>query len=107
MPCYRCGARQVDPEAGKSSPWKRGVLAEHQVLICPDCLALAVPELDRCVRCDGAHLIRRLDQVECLDCRYVRDADREPPPSRTAAAPPATLADEVARALERVLGHRV
>jgi hypothetical protein len=107
MPCYRCGTRQVDPEAGKSSPWKRGVLAEHQVLICPDCLALAVPELDRCARCDGAHLIRRLDQVECLDCRHVRDATQEPPPSLTAAAPPATLADEVARALERVLGHRV
>jgi hypothetical protein len=95
----------VDPEAGKPSPWKRGVLAEHQVLICPDCLASAVPELDRCDRCGGAHLIRRLDQVECLDCRYVRDAVREPPPSMTAAAPAATLADEVARALERVLGR--
>jgi hypothetical protein len=106
MPCYRCGTRQVDPEAGKSSQWKRGVLAEHQVLICPDCLAFAAPELDRCVRCDSAHLIRRLDQVECLDCRYVRDAAQEPPPSLTAAAPAATLADEVARALERVLGQR-
>ena len=105
MPCYRCGTRQADPEAGKPSPWKRGVLAEHQVLICPDCFTAAVPELDRCVRCGSAHLIRRLDQVECLDCRLTRDAVTEPPPSAAAAASPGTLADEVARALNRVLGH--
>ena len=36
MPCYRCGARQVDPDRGES-PWKRGVRADRQVLICPGC----------------------------------------------------------------------
>lgn len=123
MPCYRCGTRQSDPEAGKASPWKRGVLAGHQVLICPDCLSCAVPELDGCARCGGVHLIRRLDQIECLDCRHIREAAPEPPsrqpPSGTAADPaavaarasprgkprPSGLADEVARALDRVLGH--
>jgi len=114
MPCYRCGARQEDPEAGKASPWKRGVRREHQVLICPGCFASAVPELDRCTRCASAHLIRRLDQVECLDCRLIREVLPEPPPS-AAAAPVAVspsgpavsgLADEVARALDRVLGRR-
>ena len=30
MPCYRCGARQVDPDRGES-PWKRGVRADRQV----------------------------------------------------------------------------
>lgn len=105
MPCYRCGTRQADPEAGKASPWKRGVLAEHQVLICPDCLPSAVPELDTCARCGSTHLIRRLDQVECLDCRHAREAAPEPPPPVTAAVPPQTLADEVARALQRVLGR--
>ena len=78
MPYYRCGARQVDPEQGKSSPWKRGVHREHQVLICPDCAADAFGELDHCSGCGGTHLIRRLDQVECLACGLARDANPDP-----------------------------
>lgn len=126
MPCYRCGARQVDPEQGKSSPWKRGVRREHQVLICPDCAADAVGELDRCAGCGGTQLIRRLDQVECLACGQVREVGPEPgdplpdapapdaqgpgsvePGARVRGAPaPGTLADEVASALDRVLRRR-
>jgi hypothetical protein len=113
VPCYRCGTRQTDPEAGKSSPWRRGVVGEHQVLICPACVSTALADLARCGRCNGAHLIKRLDQVECLDCRQVRDADAEPQPreaprqaTHPTAARGADLAAEVARALERVLGRR-
>ena len=121
MPCYRCGTRQADPEPGKSSPWRRGVIGEHQVLVCPACQSAALADLTRCVRCGSAYLIRRLDQVECLDCRLVRDAEPEyadaPPaaPSgatsdpaeavpRQSAAPGSggDLADEVARALDRL-----
>jgi hypothetical protein len=109
MPCYRCGARQADPEAGKSSPWKRGVLSEHQVLICPDCQPVALGDLDRCARCERTHLIRRLDQVECLDCGLTREIDAADVVDASApAAPGATsagLADQVARALDRVLGR--
>ena len=32
MPCYRCGARQVDPVRGHS-PWRRGVKDDEQVLV--------------------------------------------------------------------------
>jgi hypothetical protein len=135
MPCYRCGARQTDPERGPS-PWKRGVVREHQVLVCPACQSQAdwTAGLQLCTRCGSLHLIRRLDQIECLDCRLTRDAASEPVMSRIAvpqdassagaeaagaapagaepsAAPlPAassgdpSLADEVARALRRVLG---
>jgi hypothetical protein len=131
VPCYRCGTRQVDPEAGKSSPWRRGVVREHQVLICPACQPSATADLSRCTRCGSAHLIRRLDQVECLDCRLIRDAEPEPPdldpPSGSLSAPgagpgttppaPASgippppssggdLAAEVARALERLRSNR-
>ena len=129
MPCYRCGTRQVDPEAGKSSPWRRGVVREHQVLICPACGPSALADLTRCARCASAHLIRRLDQVECLDCRLIRDAEpempaHEPPPPGSAPSPAASaasapapgrpasaspggdLAAEVARALERLRGDR-
>jgi hypothetical protein len=125
MPCYRCGTRQVDPEPGKSSPWRRGVVREHQVLICPDCQRSAPADLSRCRACGSTHLIRRLDQVECLDCRLARDADAEsgisggslPPDipdisvmsvSSADTTPPGRdprLAAEVARALDRLRGR--
>jgi|SRR5580693_2957698 hypothetical protein len=74
MPCYRCGARQVDPDRGES-PWKRGVRADRQVLICPPCQTSFdwTAELDRCPVCSSAHLVRRLGEVECRDCGYVRE----------------------------------
>jgi hypothetical protein len=74
MPCYRCGARQVDPDRGES-PWKRGVRADRQVLICPTCQSSVdwTGELDRCPVCSTVHLVRRLGEVECRDCGYVRE----------------------------------
>ena len=108
MPCYRCGTRQVDPEPGKPSPWHRGVVREHQVLICPDCYPTAVEDLSRCLRCDSVRLVRRLDQVECLDCRLTRTVVADPGGADLAVpAPPrgdTGLAAEVASALARVLG---
>jgi hypothetical protein len=104
VPCYRCGTRQVDPEAGRGSPWRRGVVREHQVLICPACQPSVLADLSRCARCGSAHLVRRLDQVECLDCRLTRDA-AEAAPAGPAAGAGSDLAAEVARALERVLGR--
>ena len=103
MPCYRCGTRQADPEPGKPSPWHRGVVREQQVLICPGCYPGALDELARCARCDSARLIKRLGQVECLDCRLIRDAGSEPPVPGPRDAD-SGLAAEVARALERIMG---
>jgi hypothetical protein len=105
VPCYRCGGRQADPEPGKPSPWRQGLVAEHQVLLCPDCYPAAAPDLTRCSRCHGVRLIRRLDQVECLDCHEIRDADAEP----AVTAPRVVdsgLAADVASALERIRGSR-
>jgi hypothetical protein len=114
MPCYRCGTRQTDPERGPS-PWKRGVVKrgaderggaeEHQVLVCPACQSQPqwAAEFQSCARCGSLHLIRRLDQVECLDCRLVREVSPEAPPA-AASSGDLSLAEEVARALRRVLG---
>jgi hypothetical protein len=121
MPCYRCGTRQVDPEPGKPSPWRRGVVREHQVLICPECYPAALTdagaaELARCSRCDSVRLARRLDQVECLNCQLARDVlpdeDTADGAVRGTAGPPVPgprgqdsgLAAEVASALARILG---
>jgi len=79
MPCYRCGARQVDPDRGES-PWKRGVRADRQVLICPACQSSVdwSAELDRCPVCSSMHLVRRLGEVECRDCGDVREPSAAP-----------------------------
>lgn len=108
MPCYRCGARQVDPDRG-ASPWKRGVLHDRQVLVCPVCQTEHAPgtELDRCGACTSAHLVARLGEVECRDCGWVRPASPPAQQSAPAAGSPEALADEVARALGRVLGRPV
>lgn len=103
MPCYRCGARQSDPEQGKPSAWRRGVCREHQVLICPDCFPAVAAELDRCPGCDRTQLIRRLDQVECLSCGLTRPVNDATPAARDAPAP-GSLADEVSDALGRLFG---
>ena len=121
MPCYRCGTRQGDPEPGKGSLWRRGVIREHQVLICPACQPAALADLSRCPGCGSAHLVRRLDQVECLDCRLTRDADADSGISGAETAPDSDIPDisvmsrsdsatirdpalaaEVARALDRL-----
>jgi hypothetical protein len=95
------------------------VLHDQLVLICPACQESSdwTAELERCAKCRSAHLIRRLGQVECLDCGLVR----APEPSLVPAGAPvaagracaaagrpaadAALADEVSRALDRLLGR--
>jgi hypothetical protein len=89
MPCYRCGARQVDPVRGQS-PWKRGVRGDQQVLVCPDCQAAHewTADLDRCAKCGSTRLVRRLGEAECRDCEYVAGSDDTAdvkPPSPAAA----------------------
>jgi hypothetical protein len=127
MPCYRCGARQVDPDRGES-PWKRGVRADRQILICPACQASVnwASDLDRCPVCESVHLVRRLGEVECRHCGHVREPGDDtdvalaasthiPPVAGPGAAPPSAalefgetppgLAQEVELALARVLGR--
>jgi hypothetical protein len=87
MPCYRCGARQVDPARGPS-PWKRGVRENCQVLICPQCQSGRdwASDLDRCPGCGSVRLVRRLGEVECRDCGQVRESAGTPAADATAAA---------------------
>jgi ribosomal protein L32 len=107
MPCYRCGVRQTDPERGKS-PWRRGVRRDQLVLVCPGCQESGdwAADLESCGTCGSVHLIRRLGQVECLDCGLVRE------PAPVLVSVPTTwvggddaLAEEVGRALDRLLGR--
>ena len=89
------------------------------MLICPGCQAAFdwASDLDRCAVCASVHLVRRLGEVECRDCGCVgqpvlatgvaADSDRVSTPAEAGrmggdGAP--SLADEVERALSRVLG---
>ncbi|HEX6327824.1 MAG TPA: hypothetical protein VFZ72_14735 [Jiangellaceae bacterium] len=69
VPCYRCGARQTDPVRG-TSPWRRGVRADEQVLVCPDCQQNSswLDDLDRCPVCGSTALFRRLGATVCREC---------------------------------------
>ena len=114
MPCYRCGTRQVDPARGHS-PWRRGVKGAVQVLVCPGCQAAGdwTADLDKCRQCGSVHLVRRLGEVECRDCGATIlpvPEGGEPPVAGRPPGLPATgrapgLSEEVALALERVLGR--
>ncbi len=108
MPCYRCGTRQVDPARGHS-PWCRGVKGDAQVLVCPGCQASAdwTADLDKCRQCGSVHLVRRLGEVECRDCgmTVAPDSPLAAEPARPSAGRAPGLSEEVALALERVLGR--
>jgi hypothetical protein len=77
------------------------------VLICPDCQAAIdwTNEFDRCQVCGGIHLVRRLGEVECRACGAVGQPAQD---ALTDGAVPeaavADLAEEVERALAKVLG---
>jgi hypothetical protein len=94
------------------------VLRDELVLVCPACQESGewTAELESCSRCASVHLIRRLGQVECLDCGLVREPEAVlnlglVPAARARAAGPAAgrsdaaLAEEVGRALDRLLGR--
>jgi hypothetical protein len=96
MPCYRCGARQTDPGKGPS-PWKRGVVRDEQVLVCPDCQSTHdwVADLDRCESCGSTMLLRALGETRCRSCSHTKQAHG------AGSAADERLADEVAAALRR------
>jgi hypothetical protein len=85
------------------------VLHDELVLVCPACQESGewTAELESCSRCASVHLIRRLGQVECLvrepEVALVPAARRSA--ASPAASPDATLAEEVGRALDRLLGR--
>jgi hypothetical protein len=96
VPCYRCERRQTDPSKGPSD-WKRGVIGDVQVLVCPDCQRTHdwQSDLDRCAQCDSTLLVRSLGETRCKACGTAVAAVGESAPVDPA------LADDVAAALER------
>ncbi|HEY9241413.1 MAG TPA: hypothetical protein VIP48_05495 [Streptosporangiaceae bacterium] len=90
-----------------------------QVLICPRCQASDdwMADLAHCPRCGSVHLVRRLGEVECRDCGTVLPPAAAPGEGEPLAEPAGSadaddsgggapdLSEEVAQALDRVLGR--
>lgn len=122
MPCYRCGARQSDPARGKNL-WVRGVRADAQVLVCPDCQQNRgwSDDLDHCTSCGATTLVRRLGHTVCRSCEASATAEflavestmdrgfatRNAPdgPGRHRRSDGRDLSADVATAIDRVLGR--
>ena len=115
MPCHRCGARQTDPVKG-ASPWRRGVRAGEQVLVCPECQSGRdwTADLAHCSRCGSARLVRMLGSTQCKDCGAEDSVAPEKPADAVADAATGeedrtdahSLSDDVHAALERHFRHR-
>lgn len=77
VPCYRCGARQTDPDR-EASPWRRAVQREEQVLVCPECQESSswLEDVDSCPVCGSPSLSRRLGQTVCGHCDGWRSGDQ-------------------------------
>ncbi len=106
MTCYRCGARPVDPARGPSD-WKRGVRDDAMVLVCSSCQQDPAwrTQLASCAHCGSTSLVRVLGEVQCRGCSRV-PAQVVPPTADAAQAGrpyDPVLADEVGRAVDRVL----
>ena len=99
-PCYHCGQRQTDPGKGPSA-WKRGVIADEQVLVCPECQKTHdwIADLDRCESCGSTMLLRALGETRCRECSWTK---LSLPQGR---AGDGSLSDEVAAALARRFGR--
>jgi hypothetical protein len=87
------------------------VLRDELILVCPACQESGdwTAGLESCSRCASVHLIRRLGQVECLDCGLVREPAAALVPAGSQGLkdrPDTGLAEEVGRALDRLLGRR-
>jgi len=96
VPCYRCGTRQTDPGKGPS-PWKRGVVRDEQVLVCPECQQAHdwIADLDRCASCGSTMLLRALGETRCRECGWTKSA------AGSGGGGDGSLAAEVEEALRR------
>ena len=104
MPCFRCGARQADPDDGPGQ-WRCAVRVGRQVLVCPDCQESGrwESDVDACPSCGSLALARRLGQTICTSCLAVLHHDF--PPTDDWPAMDYALSRDVAAAIERTLGR--
>jgi predicted amidophosphoribosyltransferase len=104
VPCTNCNTRQTDPERGPSA-WRRLVRGGEQVLVCPTCARQPGwdEEADRCPACGSTSLRKALGVIRCSACGWANESKTTVGTVLPQRRP--DLADEVAAAVERVLGR--
>jgi hypothetical protein len=77
------------------------VIADEQVLVCPDCQQQHdwVADLDRCDSCGSTMLLRALGETRCRECSWTRQV------APAGKGGDGSLSDEVAAALARRFGR--
>lgn len=70
--CVFCGTQAVDP-AGGASPWRRAIIDDEQVLVCPGCQKARPDWIDRaegCPLCGSKRLYRSVGEKVCRSCGH-------------------------------------
>lgn len=70
--CLYCGTEAADPGSGPS-PWRRAVIDDEQVLICPDCQRAHPDWIDRaeaCPVCASKRLYKSMGDKVCRACGH-------------------------------------
>jgi hypothetical protein len=70
--CFICGRQALDPSDGES-PWRRAVVDDAQILVCPDCQRSHPEWIDRaegCPVCASKRLYKSVGEKVCRSCGY-------------------------------------
>ena len=67
-----CGTVAIDPSNGES-PWRRAIIDDVQVLVCPDCQRSHPDWIERaegCPACASKRLYKSVGEKVCRSCGY-------------------------------------
>jgi uncharacterized Zn ribbon protein len=70
--CFICKTEAVDPEAG-DSPWRRAVVSDEQILVCPSCQRAHPEWIERaqeCPICGSKRLYKSIGEKVCRACGH-------------------------------------
>jgi hypothetical protein len=68
--CHYCGTEATDPAKGPSR-WARAVIADEQILVCPDCQKARpdwIDQTEACPQCGSRKLYKALGDKVCRAC---------------------------------------
>ena len=70
--CFICRTEATDPSNG-GSPWRRAIIDDEQVLVCPDCQRSHPDWIDRaegCPVCASKRLYKSVGEKVCRSCGH-------------------------------------
>jgi uncharacterized Zn ribbon protein len=71
--CFICKTEATDPANGEPSPWRRAIVDDEQVLVCPDCQRAQPDWIERaegCPVCASKRLYKSIGEKVCRACGH-------------------------------------